>query len=179
MASFDPVRPHAVRSLRFQLSWPGQCLDGVLPSSERTRSQIGRQSVRHSPWHLNSRLRPPILPPHPGQTQFRMPDITSAFLTIVVLLVICICASARKPHQRECICSSKKTQRRKNAVCISLRNREYINATKSCTLASQRDMTMYHAAVAFAVPPTLVSSSRCEGGSCFLYRLNTQSIHCS
>jgi hypothetical protein len=72
-----------------------------------------------------------------------------------------------------------KNTKEENAVCISLRNREYINATNSCTPASQRDMTMYHAAVAFAVPPILVSSSRCEGGSCFLYPLDTQSIHFS
>src|SRR5882762_2059956 len=54
---------------------------------ERSRSQIGRQSVWHSPWHLNSLPRPPILPPHSGHTQFRMPEITSAVSVIVLHLI--------------------------------------------------------------------------------------------
>jgi hypothetical protein len=61
-----------------------------LRPAERTCSQIGRQSVRHSPWHLNSLPIFPILPPHSGHTQFRMPDITSAFVLAAPHLVNCI-----------------------------------------------------------------------------------------
>jgi hypothetical protein len=107
-----------------------------------------------------------------------MPDITSAFLTIVVLLVICICASAKSVTSVNAFAVPKNTKE-ENAVCISLRNREYINATNSCTPASQRDMTMYHAAVAFAVPPPPVSSAAAKAAHAFSYRLNTQSIHFS
>ena len=57
------------------------------------RSQMGRQSVRHSPWHLNSWPRPPILPPHSGQIQFRMSDITSALALTVLHLINCITTS--------------------------------------------------------------------------------------
>jgi len=58
-----------------------------IPNSAEARSQAGRQSVRHSPWHLNSWPRSPILPPHSGHTQFRMPEITSALdLTVANLM---------------------------------------------------------------------------------------------
>src|SRR5215472_716358 len=44
----------------------------------RTEFQRARQSIRQRPWHLNSSPSPPIFPPHSGQTQFRMLEITSA-----------------------------------------------------------------------------------------------------
>lgn len=61
-------------------------------------SQIRRQSVRHSPWHLNSLPGPPILPPHPGHTQFRMPDITSPLSGTVIqfIFIDCISTSRKK-----------------------------------------------------------------------------------
>ena len=59
-------------------------------SAAKACSQARRQSVRHSPWHLNSLPAPPILPPHSGHTQFRMPDTTSELARSVPNLVICI-----------------------------------------------------------------------------------------
>ena len=42
------------------------------------RSQASRQSVRHSPSHLNALLPPPIRPPQSGHTQLRMSEIMSS-----------------------------------------------------------------------------------------------------
>src|SRR6266851_2913670 len=39
------------------------------------------------PWHLNSLPRPPILPPHSGHTQLRMPETTSAVALTVLHLI--------------------------------------------------------------------------------------------
>ena len=82
-------------SIRLPLNRSERLFEGALCLSESIRSQMRRQSARHSPWHLNSSPRPPILPPHSGQTQLRMPDITSEFATIVVLLVNAICTSRK------------------------------------------------------------------------------------
>jgi hypothetical protein len=38
----------------------------------------------HLPWHMNSLPGPPILPPHSGQTQFKMLEIRSALVRSVV-----------------------------------------------------------------------------------------------
>lgn len=63
------------------------------PRVAERRSQITRQSVWHWPWHLNSVPRPPILPPHSGQIQFKMPETTSVVLLTLLNLVNVILTS--------------------------------------------------------------------------------------
>jgi hypothetical protein len=154
-------------------------------------SQIRRQSVRHSPWHLNSLPGPPILPPHPGHTQFRMPDITSPLSGTVIqfIFIDCISTSRKKsfrasrlrrrpvpgtplapagcqrshPLWTECISCSKQEE---PAVAFKDLMSNYIYATEFFPVASERYGNVPRAAVAFAVPPTPVSSFRCKGGSC-------------
>jgi len=58
-SGFENARPTQRASLR----WVANAL-----------SQTARQSLPHRPWHLNSFDRPPIRPPHSGQTQFRIAD---------------------------------------------------------------------------------------------------------
>src|SRR5579863_1373912 len=41
---------------------------------------MSRQSLWHVPWHLNSLPGPPILPPHSGHMQFKMPETTSSMV---------------------------------------------------------------------------------------------------
>ncbi len=65
-------------------------------------SQIGRQSVPHLPWHLNSLPGPPILPPHSGHTQFTIPDKTSLPCLIALCLTSSISPSLSRVH-RPCI----------------------------------------------------------------------------
>src|SRR5260370_26283486 len=51
--------------------------------------------------------RSPILPPHSGHTQFKIPEITSALDLTVLNLMNCIRTSEAKPRTTECIYSSK------------------------------------------------------------------------
>ena len=56
---------------------PDRFLERLWNPADKSCSQSGRQSVRHSPRHLNSSSVPPMLPPQSGHTQFRMLDMTS------------------------------------------------------------------------------------------------------
>ena len=159
-------------------------------SSESIRSQVRRQSVRHSPWHLNSLPRPPILPPHPGHTQFRMPDITPALPTIVVLLINCICTSRKKQlsafHIQACgnyheLTSTSDCHRSPIAECSmhfpfqNARGRRLFGFKRLVSITLRNGVlhrgirgaygNVPRAAVAFAVLPSPASSFRCEGGS--------------
>jgi hypothetical protein len=128
-------------------------------------SQIRRQSVRHSPWHLNSLPGPPILPPHPGHTQFRMPDITSPLPTTVVQFIFIDCIStSRKRNFRASTfrrqvpgiplapsgCQRSHTlslnafpvPNERSGSCVPERHVNYIYATEFCPAASERYMAM-------------------------------------
>lgn len=153
-------------------------------------SQIRRQSVRHSPWHLNSLPGPPILPPHPGQTQFRMPDITSPLPATVIQFTFVDCISTSRKKKFSSFHVATASTRNSSAPsgcqrshtlrteCISCSKREerQVCARGSCELHLRNGVlprgiravygNVPRAAVAFAVPPTPVSSSRCKGGSC-------------
>ena len=59
-------------------------------------SQTARQSLPHRPWHLNSFERPPICPPHSGQTKFRIADMYSALMPVNAALINCIHTSQQK-----------------------------------------------------------------------------------
>jgi hypothetical protein len=54
--------------------------------TENKRSHVNRQSVLHSPWHLNSFPRSPILPPHSGHIQFKILETISVVLTLPNLI---------------------------------------------------------------------------------------------
>jgi len=140
---------------------------------------------------LNSLPGPPILPPHPGHTQFRMPDITPPLSATVIqfIFIDCISTSRKKSFRAsrlrrrqlpgtppapsacqrshtlrtECISCSKREERQlcsSGASQLDLRN----GVLPRCIRAVYGNVP--RAAVAFAVPPTPVSSFRCKGGSC-------------
>src|SRR5947208_17023452 len=84
------------------------------------------------PWHLNSLPRPPILPPHSGHTQFRMPETTSAVALTVLHLINTMHTShnaelpaianpVQAAKYRETLAHSASSQNvnRKTAECIS------------------------------------------------------------
>src|SRR5271165_4654423 len=90
-------RPNAVLRLN------GSGVENVRPTqrvslrwSAKALSQTARQSLPHRPWHLNSFERPPICPPHSGQTKFRIADMHSALMPVNVALINCIHTSQQK-----------------------------------------------------------------------------------
>ena len=66
----------------------------------RALSQTARQSLPHRPWHLNSFDRPPICPPHSGQTKFRIADMHSALMPVNAALINCIHSSQTRACRR-------------------------------------------------------------------------------
>jgi len=92
---------------------PCSCRSPFRLSLTNVLSQTVRQSFPHRPWHMNSFVRPPIGPPHSGQTQFRIADMYPAPTCVAAALVNCI----RSPRNNKKPCRRSESMGGNRSLC--------------------------------------------------------------